>query len=129
MSNFKETARCTNDPELKFLPNGGMAVCEFSIAVDRYNAKKLKDENKQHCDFIRQVAFGKTAEYLGSNLKKGEFVQVEGDVQIDKVEDKYYTKVKINQAKIITWGNKDNGSNTDHSQEFQDIDNDPDMPF
>ena len=145
MSNFIETARTFNEPTIKFTP-GGLAITEFGIVVERYNAKKLKEEGKQDADFIKCVCMGKTAEFVANNLGKGKYVKVEGDLQIDMVDGQngkqYYTKVKVNQVKIIEW--KDNPqSNTQPPRDkpepqsdsglgfgdFQAIEDDDDIPF
>ncbi len=140
MSNFIETARTTNDPEIRYTQSG-LAVTSFSIVVDRYNAKKLKEEGKQSADFIKCVAMGKQAEFIANNLGKGKHVKVEGDLQIDIVDGQngkqYYTKVKVNQVKIIEWkdnlqqsqSTSQNNMNDSGFGEFQAIEDDDDIPF
>ena len=138
--NFKETARTYNQPEIKFTPSG-MAITEFGIVIPRYNSKKLKEEGKQDADFIKCIAFGKTAEFLANNLGKGKYVTVEGDLQIDVVEGQngkqYYTKVKVNQANIIEWMDKQDQPAKEEAKQsdsglfgdFQSIDDLSDVPF
>lgn len=50
--------RLTRDPELKFTPGNGTAVCTFTVAVDR----KYKREGQPSADFIPIVVWGKIAE-------------------------------------------------------------------
>ena len=69
----------TRDPELKALPSG-TNVTSFSIATNR--VWKDKDGNKQEsADFHNIVVFGRQAETVAQNLKKGSSAYVEGRLQ------------------------------------------------
>ncbi len=76
--------RCARDPELKFIPSSGMAVCKMTIAVDRDMAKDKKQEaqnqGKQTADFIPVTIFGKMAETSAQYLSKGSQVAVKGRI-------------------------------------------------
>jgi single-strand DNA-binding protein len=73
--------RLTRDPELR-TAGSGLAVCNFSIAVNRIR----KDD--QDADFFNIVAFGKTAEFVSQYLHKGRLAAVDGRLQ----QRKYTTK-------------------------------------
>lgn len=79
------------DPELK-TSQSGTPFCTFSIAVNKGSGEK------KETTWINMVAFNKTAEYIGNNLKKGSMVYVEGELKIEE-----YTKdnVKHVAPKII----------------------------
>ena len=79
--------RLVRDLELKYLPNG-KAVGNFTIAVDRgYGDKK-------ETDFIKCIAWEKTAENMANFTKKGSLVMVDGSIKTgsyDKEGTKVYT--------------------------------------
>lgn len=65
----------TRDPDLRYTP-AGMAVCEFSLAVQhRY---KLHGENKEEICYVDIVVFGRMGENAKEHLQKGSRVLVDG---------------------------------------------------
>jgi single-strand DNA-binding protein len=78
MNHITLIGRLTRDPELRYTPNG-VAVTNFDLAVDRPGEKK-------ETDFIRIIAWQKTAELCANYLKKGRQVAVEGRLQIRSYE-------------------------------------------
>ena len=74
--------RLTRDPELRFTTSG-MAVCKFSLAVDRDRKNK---EGQKETDFINIVVFGKLAELCAEYLSKGRLAAVDGKLQINSFE-------------------------------------------
>ena len=68
--------RLCGDPELK-QTQGGTAVTNFTIAVDR---KHSKDEEKQ-ADFISVVAWRHAAEFISKYFGKGSAILIEGELQ------------------------------------------------
>ena len=68
--------RLTADPEIR---EGETMVARYSLAVDRRTGD---------ADFIRCVAFGKTAEFVSNYLKKGQEICVIGHLQINSYTDK-----------------------------------------
>jgi single-strand DNA-binding protein len=68
----------TRDPELRYL-NSGTAVAQVSLAVN--NRIKKGDEWVDDPCFIDVVVFGKSAEYIGQNVDKGQPVLVTGRLQ------------------------------------------------
>lgn len=94
MNKFIGIGRLVRDAEIKDM-KGGKQLANFSIAITRAY-------NKEQTDFINCVAWGKTAEYLGKYAKKGQLVSVDGELNIDKVNDKYYTKVNVASVSILS---------------------------
>ena len=74
--------RLTKDPELRYTPQG-VAVANFDLAVDRPTTNA---NGERETDFIRIVAWQKTAENCANYLKKGRLVAVEGRLQIRSYE-------------------------------------------
>jgi len=72
--------RLTRDPEKK-ISQGGKTFATFTIAVDR-------GYKSEETDFFDCVAFGNTADYLLSYVRRGCMVLVEGNLQIDKWTDR-----------------------------------------
>ena len=77
-NNVNLVGRFTADVDLKYT-NNGMAIADFSLAVDR---------NKEETDFIRCKTFGKTAENIGKFFKKGDLIAVNGSIQTGKYVNK-----------------------------------------
>lgn len=76
LNKVMQIGRVTKDPELKAIPSG-TKVCSFSLA----NNRVWKDANgakKEETDFHNVVAFGKTAETIGTWVKKGSLIYIEG---------------------------------------------------
>lgn len=70
--------RTTEDISLTFDGKGG-AIAKFVLAVPRIKKNDIPD-------FIRCVAFGKTAENIANFVKKGNQVSIEGRLKVDKYE-------------------------------------------
>jgi single-strand DNA-binding protein len=108
MNHIVLIGRLTRDPELRYTPNG-VAVCNFDLAVDR----PVKNQaGEKETDFIRIIAWQKTAELCANYLKKGRLTAVEGRLQIRSYEDKDGQKkriaeVVINQVQFCDKGSGD----------------------
>lgn len=103
--------RLTRDPELRYTPNG-VAVTNFDLAVER----DYKQEGQPDADFIRTIAWQKTAELCANYLKKGRLVAIEGRLQIRSYETKDGQKrtvaeVVANHVQFLERGEK-NESNS-----------------
>ena len=85
----------TRDPELTETPNG-IAVCRFSIAVQRDYANA---EGKKEADFFNITVWRGRAENCGKYLKKGNKVAVVGSLQTRSYEDK--DGIKRNVTDIV----------------------------
>ena len=86
--------RLTKDPELKFGKGSGIAVCNFTIAVNR----RFKKEGQPEADFIPVVCFGKSAEATANYMTKGKQVSISGSIQTRNYENKEGNKVYITEV-------------------------------
>ncbi|MBK59387.1 MAG: single-stranded DNA-binding protein [Pseudomonas sp.] len=114
MSNLNEwrgIGRLGNDIEVRFMPNGN-AVANFNIAVDDSYKDKQTNQKVEQTEWVRCVAFGKTAEFLGEWLHKGKRILVCGKMKTREYEKdgikRYATEIHVGQGtEIIDWPEKD----------------------
>ncbi len=76
--------RLTRDPELRYTPNAGAAVSNFTLAVDR---PFTNQQGERETDFVNIVVWRKQAENCAQYLKKGLMAAVEGRLQIRSYDD------------------------------------------
>ncbi len=128
--------RLTKDPELRYIPNSGTAVTNFTVAVDRpFSKEKI-------ADFFRVVVFGKSAENCSNYLSKGRLVGVSGRLQNNNYETqtgekRYTTEVIAERVEFLEPKNKQksdsyaNEKDDDNLPEgFQTLEEDDDeIPF
>lgn len=76
MNNVSLIGRVGQTPELRHT-NGGTAVCEINIAVDRGDDK---------VEWIPVVTWGATAEAVAGHVGKGRQVGVEGELRVSEWE-------------------------------------------
>lgn len=95
MNNVTLTGRLTADPELRQI-NSGEFTTSFSLAVGR---KPDMDGNKS-ADFPVCVAWGKKAEFICRNYKKGIKIEVIGELRTRKYEDRNGTKHYITEVLV-----------------------------
>ena len=81
--------RLTADPEITYSQKDNSAIARYTLAVDR----RFKREGEQSADFIRCVAFGKTAEFTEKYLKKGTKIASVGRIQTGSYTNKEGQKV------------------------------------
>ena len=93
--------RMVRDIEIKNL-QGDKKVGNFTLAVNR-------ESNREKVDFIPCVAWNKTAEVLAKYTSKGSLILVEGELNIDKNNDQWYTKVNVNKVELL-------GKNTEQQE-------------
>lgn len=74
----------TRDPELSET-NSGVAVCRFSIAVNR---RRTSAEAEQQTDFFNVTAWRGLADTISRFCKKGNKIAVTGQIQIRTYEDR-----------------------------------------
>lgn len=132
--------RLCRDPELKYLPNGGTAVCNFTIAVDKQLSRDKKQEmesaGQPTADFINIVVWGKMGENSANYLKKGRNVAVQGRIQTGSYtaadgNKRYTTDVVAERVQFIDWGSGNKQSDDSAPAGFH-VDNsidDEDVPF
>ncbi|MBS4889407.1 MAG: single-stranded DNA-binding protein [Anaerococcus vaginalis] len=122
--------RLTKDPDLRYTQSG-MAVCQFTLAVNKNLSKDKKEEmeaqNKPTADFPRIVVWGKMGENASRYLKKGSQCAVEGSIQTGSYEDNngnrvYTTDIVAQQVEFLTrttQNDTDYNSNKNTSQDYQ----------
>ena len=88
--------RLTRDPEVRYTSQSQMAVCSFTIAIDR--PSRQGEERK--ADFPRITVFGKQAENCEKFLKKGRLVGIQGRIQTGSYTNKDGAKVYTTEVVI-----------------------------
>ena len=83
--------RLTRDPEVRYTAGTQMAVCTFTVAIDR----PVRAGAEKQTDFPRVTVFGKQAENCERFLAKGRLVGVQGRIQtgsyVNRDGQKIYT--------------------------------------
>lgn len=110
--------RLTDDPSVRYMPNGD-PVANFSIAVN----EKYKDksgEQREKTEYIRVVAYRRTAEIIGQYCKKGDQIYIEGKLQTRKWSDKngqdhYTTEIIADSVQLLDSRGDGNRGHDDHS--------------
>lgn len=136
MNSVNLIGRIARDPVISYTQTQ-MAVCRFSLALDR---GKDKDGNDRGADFPSCVAFGKTAEFIDKWLKKGQLVGIVGHLQTGSYEKDgqkiYTTDVVVDRTTMVDWGKKDDGKPAGAPAEkpaqadmYTDLIPDEDIPF
>lgn len=91
--------RLTADPELRYT-GGQMAVCGFTLAVDR-----ISKDGEKKADFPRVNVFGKQAENVNQYLHKGSKCAVLGSIHTDSYEKDgrrvYVTDVNAQRVEFL----------------------------
>ena len=92
--------RMTADVELKQTQNG-IAVCSFSVAVNR---RTNKDEATT--DFLNCTAWRNTAEFISKYFRKGSSICLVGSLQIRTWTDqqgqkRYTTEILVDEASFV----------------------------
>lgn len=87
--------RAGADPEIK---NG---TGSFSLATSF-----KKSNGEEVTEWHRIKVFGKTAEIADRYIRKGARVLIEGRIQTQKWEDKYYTDIIVDRLEIVDFPQK-----------------------
>lgn len=128
--------RVTSDIEVK-QTQSGIAVCSFSLAVNR----KVAKDAEQKTDFIECTAWRQTAEFLSRYFKKGSSLCIVGSLQKREWTDnngnkRYATEVLVDEALFVD--SKGDSSQEEYSPmsakmpagaKLEDVDTDADLPF
>jgi single-strand DNA-binding protein len=126
MNKFIISGNITKEIELKY-SQAGKAYAKFTVAVRR-------KFDREKSDFFNVTVFGKQAENVANFLDKGSKVLIEGEVQIDSKDGKYYTNVIADSVEFLDSKKKEEKSaqkyTADPGDPFQGnpID-DGDLPF
>lgn len=120
--------RLTKDPDLKFTPGSGNAVCTFTLAVDRNFTDK--NTGKREADFVPIVVWNKTGESAANYLTKGKLAGVSGRIQTRSYEAKdgsrrYVTEVIADEIQFLEWDKKpvDGEINNQGSKTYEPVKN------
>ena len=102
MNNVILIGNLTRDTELAYTPNTNMAVCKFTVAVNR----PKKDGQDQGADYVRIVVWGKQAENCDRYLSKGRKVAINGRIQTGSYKDRngqtvYTTDIVANNVEFL----------------------------
>ena len=81
--------RLTRDPEVRYTAGTQMAVCTFTVAIDR----PVRAGGEKQTDFPRVTVFGKQAENCERFLAKGRLVGVQGRIQTGSYTNREGQKV------------------------------------
>ena len=126
-NNFCLIGRLTRDCQLKYT-NNGTPVVDFSIAVN-----KQIDKDNNYVNFFDMVIWGKFATAIENYLKKGQQVQVAGEIKQERWQDKNInnnrSRIKFVVYKLQLIGGKNNNNQDDQKQFNDPYQNDDDMPF
>lgn len=124
--------RTTKDAELGFIAVTGTPKMAFTLAVER---NYQKDKNNKKVDFINMEMIGKHTENLCQYVTKGKQILVEGELNIDNYEKdgekRSFTKVKVDRLEFLGGATTEKKTNADTLEftDFQEVDNDEDIPF
>lgn len=107
--------RLTRDADIRQITNGKMAA--FTVAVDRN-----KDGG---ADFIRVIAFGKTAEIVEKYTGKGKQVGVSGRIQTGEYEKDGHkvktTDVVADRVELLGGKNSEDQAHAEQPVDMSDI--------
>ena len=130
--------RLTRDPEVRYTAGTQMAVCTFTIAIDR----PVRAGGEKQTDFPRITVFGKQAENCERFLAKGRLVGIQGRLQTGSYTNKdgatvYTTDVVADRVEFLEWGDRPQGQSSGMSQMAPSFDDAPagfsaideDIPF
>ena len=106
------------DPEMRYTANGA-AVANFNVATDSGWKDKVTGEHQSKTEWHRCCAFGKLAEIVGSYLKKGSKVYVQGRIQPRQREKdgitRYSTEIVASEVIML-----DSKGNAEQPKDFAD---------
>ena len=102
MNSVALIGRLTRDPEVRYTAGTQMAICRFSITIDR--PTRSGDEKKT--DFPNITVFGKQAENCEKYLAKGRMVGIQGRIQTGSYKNKdgqtvYTTDVVADRVEFL----------------------------
>lgn len=121
------------DPELSET-NSGVAVCRFSIAVNR---RRASAEAEQQTDFFNVTAWRGLADTISRFCKKGNKIAVTGQIQIRTYEDREGAKrtsvdVVAEEVEFLSPKSNDEARTAEEPKKkpaLQAFDDDSDIPF
>ena len=126
------SGRLVRDAELSYIASAATPKISFTLAVER---NYQKDKNNKKVDFINMEMIGKHTENLCQYVTKGKQILVEGELNIDNYEKdgekRSFTKVKVDRLEFLGGATTEKKANADTLEfaDFQEVDNDEDIPF
>lgn len=104
LNNVNIQGRITSDLELKYNQNGEGSNLKFTVAVNRDFKNKATGE--YDADFIRCLAFNKTAELISQYSGKGQLITIVGKIQTGSYDNEqgqkvFTTEVVINNVYFV----------------------------
>jgi len=114
--------RIGQDPETKDV--NGTTLCKFSVATSN-KWKDKQGEQQEKTEWHNIDAWGKVGEVIAQYFSKGSEIYLEGELNYSKVDDKYYTNIKLTNFSF-TGGSKATGSDTAQPKDNLNEDN---LPF
>lgn len=119
INNVVAAGRLGGDPELKET-KGGMSVAGFSIATNRV-WKDKSGEKQESTEWIRCIAWGKTAETIAQYFRKGKEIYIEGRLQTrswDGQDGKknYKTEVVVDRFQFVGYDKDGSGGQNNQQQ-------------
>ena len=89
--------RLVKNPEVRQDASGAISMARYTLAVDRMRTTKDEDPG---ADFINCVAFGKSAEFAKSYLRKGTKLVIEGRIQTGSYTNREGQKVYTTEVMV-----------------------------
>lgn len=119
----------TRDPELSET-NSGIAVCRFSIAVNR----RFSSEGEQQTDFFNVTAWRGLAENVARYCQKGNKIAVVGNVQIRAYDGNDGVKrtafdVVAEEVEFLTPKPQEDRETSKKKAALEAFEDDDDIPF
>ena len=112
LNSINLVGRITKDPEVKFIGSENTPCVNFGIAVNRPYKDKVSGEYE--ADFFNCSAFGNTAEFMGSYVKKGNLIGVTGSLTTRTYEKEGQTHyaVEVKTDKVLSYTPKSETTET-----------------
>ena len=109
LNNCEFIGNLGNEPETRPTSKGDSSFTTFSIAVNKPGA----DRDAKPL-WVNVTAFGKTGEFVGKYLKKGQQVFVRGALELQEYEGKdgkNHTSVKLLANQVLALGKRESNGN------------------
>jgi single-strand DNA-binding protein len=110
--------RLTADPDVRYSQgDNSMAIARYTLAVDR----RYKREGEPTADFIRCVAFSKSAEFAEKYLRKGTKICICGRIQTGSYTNRdgqkvYTTDIVVEEHDFAESKNSGSGESARNTQ-------------
>lgn len=106
----------------------GTSAASFNIAVDRFMGK----DKEKEADFIRCVAWGKTAEHISRFFNKGKQIALEGNIKTGSYEKDgvkhFTTDVWVDKVEFVGSNNNSQTAPQQTPASVEEVTTD-DLPF